>query len=128
MTTVEARIKAKIDGREMAQSLYGAMLPCEGREALWEDGTGADYAESLLKELTSLLPQRRKPEQPEEKLVPIARLGLIVLEYGKHAGKCLDDAPVDYLQWLCGAQERANKQLSAYLNHPEFEARRGHEN
>jgi hypothetical protein len=113
------QIKAKIAGREMAAEL------CEYIGQPWEDGTGADFAESLLRELAERLPKRAKQIEPEEKPLPIARLGATIQNYGQYSGKCYDDIPLSYLDWLCRENERQYKELKAYLTHPELESRRG---
>lgn len=113
----EKRTKAKIAGRKMAAELIGL---CD-----WEDGTGADYAESLLRELKKLLPKREADIETEVKPVPIARLGATVIKFGEHHDKSYDAIPIDYLSWLCGQQEASVKSLRAYLKHPELESRRG---
>lgn len=64
------------------------------------------------------------PEQSTS-LAPIGRLGAVQITFGQHAGKCYDDVPLDYLDWLCGQQENNLASLRAYLKHPEIESRRG---
>ncbi len=117
--TPEQKIKAKVKAREDAKMI---------REMLsWEDGTGHQYAESLLKELRSLLPIREadKPKEPP-KLEPIARLGATVMAYGEFAGQQYDQVPLNRLDWYLQVAERDAKQLRAYLTHPELQSRRPH--
>ena len=113
----EARIQARIDGREAARDLH-AMLVDDNCKP-WVDGTGADYAEALLKELASLLPSRTVREPEPEKPLPLARLAAEVIDFGLHAGKTFDNVPLDYLDWLCRAQEEFLGRLRAYLKHPD---------
>jgi hypothetical protein len=86
---------------------------------------GADYADAFCETLRSLLPQRRKDVVEPKSPPPIARLGAMQIPFGQHAGKCFDDIPLDYLDWLCRSQEDFYRDLRAYLKHPELESRRG---
>jgi len=112
------RIQACIDGRRQAIELFDLLE--------WEDGFGADFAESLLKELAKLLPHRKKDEISVEQPTPIARLGSTLMPFGAYQGKRFDDVPLEYLDWLCRSQEDFYRDLRAYLKHPELTARRGH--
>ena len=112
----ETKIKARIAAREAAK---------EVRELLsWEDGTGADYAESFLSAMRELLPQKKADIPREEKPVPIAMLGAHVIPFGLYARQPFDAVPLEYLDWLCREQEGFYRVLKAYLTHPELESRR----
>lgn len=112
---IAAKVKARKDAAELAELLS------------WEDGTGHQYAESLLSELRKLLPMREadKPKPPPIP-IPIARLGALTMPFGEHCDKPLDDVPLQYLHWLCGRQENFLSGLRAYLRHPELSSRRPH--
>jgi hypothetical protein len=111
------RIEARIAGRKMGTELFG----------LIEGDTSSDpYMESLIDEIRRLSGIRHA--EPEvEKHEPIARLGATEMPFGAHAGKCFDDTPLEYLDWLCRNQEDFYKTLRAYLRHPELESRRAAE-
>jgi len=112
-TRIKAKVKAREDAREIAEMLS------------WGNGTGADYAESFLKELRSRLPVKESAKPPTPLApIPIARLGAVPMPFGEHRDKPLDDVPLQYLEWLCGKQEEFLQGLRAYLKHPELEARR----
>jgi len=96
-----------------------------GKGVPWEDGTGADYAESLLKELAKLLPRRTRDPEENAPLPPIARLGAEKIGFGSYEGTTLDEIPIDYLDWLCRWQEDFQNALKNYLKHPELESWRG---
>lgn len=98
-----AKIKARAAAKEIAQLLE------------WEDGTGADFAESFLKEMRELLPVRRVAEKPKPKEIPFAQLEATVLEFGEHAGKSFAEVPEYYLDWLCREQESFLPKLQSYL-------------
>jgi hypothetical protein len=124
MATTEDRIKAKVSGRNEAASLCELLFLSDGTPP-WADGTGEDFAEAFLAEVQARLPQRREaqPEKPAE--TPIARLGATAMPFGTHNGETFDEVSLEYLGWLCGAQEDFFRQLRAYLKHPELEVRRG---
>lgn len=115
--TPEQKIKAKVKAREDAKMI---------REMLsWEDGTGHQYAETLLKELRSMLPMREadKPKEPQ-KPEPIARLGAAKLHFGQFSGQPLDEIPLERLDWYLNHSEKTVKLLKTYLTHPELASRR----
>lgn len=112
-----ARIKAKVKAREDAQEIAEMLT--------WEDGTGAEYADSFVKELRKLLPAKEASNpSPNPLPIPIARLGALLMPFGEHRDKPLDEVPLDYLHWLCGKQEDFLNGLRAYLMHPELVSRR----
>ena len=108
----EANIKARIAGREKATEMVKLATElvsiCE-----WEDGTGADYAESLLKEMAKLLPKRKQPEP--EKPIPFARLKATVIPTVYYQGNTLGNVPTDYVDRLCREHEDLLKVLKEYL-------------
>lgn len=111
------RIEMRIAGRQMAKQLYEL---CDGPI------TNFHYVDSLVQELKRLA-GLYEPEPVPETRGAIARLGREKMPFGIHADKCLDDVPLEYLDWLCRSQESFYKNLRAYLKHPELESRRSGE-
>lgn len=111
------RIEQRIAGRKMANELFGLI---EGGNAT------RVYMESLIDELKRLA-GIAEPEPATKKHEPIARLGATEMPFGAHGGKCFDEIPLEYLDWLCRTQEGFYKSLRAYLKHPELESRRSGE-
>lgn len=112
----EAVIAARVAGRKAAEEIKPLLE--------WPNNHGADFADGFLSQMRQLLPQRKADAIEPEKPQPIARLGAIEMPFGAHAGKTLDDVPLEYLDWLCRSQEEFYKNLRAYLKHPELESRR----
>lgn len=109
----QERIAARIAGRKAAEEVKGLLS--------WPDNYGADYADAFCETMRKLLPRRRADV---ETLTPVTRLGSTQLEFGMHRGLKFDEAPLEYLQWLCGAQEDFLKVLRLYLKHPDLERHR----
>lgn len=109
------RLKTKLRGGKLALELFGLIAdePYEVRRSI---------AEAFRIAVCGKQPE--KPPEAPEPLEPIARLGSIYLEFGWQNGKCFDDIPLDYLEWLCGKTEDTAKHLKAYLTHPELPGRR----
>lgn len=120
----EARIKIRIIARNDAAEHYEMLMLSDGTPP-WFDGHGADYAEAFLEKLAELLPKRRVAVPQPAKSVPLERLGSTLLLYGQHKGKTFDETPIEYLDWLCRANEDMAKDLRDYLTHPEIKIRRG---
>jgi hypothetical protein len=119
----EKRVKARKHARDEAQGAFDMIHLIDGTPP-WPDGYGADWAEAFLEKLAELLPKRRVSEPEPEKPIPIARLGGKVMVFGQHNGKCFDDIPLDYLDWVCAKSEDFVKEVRAYLTHPDLESRR----
>lgn len=115
----EAKIKARVHGREIADVLSDMAIS----EMKPHTGHGADFAEAMLERLHDLMPKRRCTA-PTDTIEPVARLGQTVIRFGSHCGKKFDQIPLDYLDWLCGEQEDFLKGLRAYLKHPALKEHR----
>jgi uncharacterized protein (DUF3820 family) len=54
---------------------------------------------------------------------PEARaFGQQVLSWGKHAGRTIDEVPLDYLVWLAGQEDEFRRELRRYLASPRIDA------
>lgn len=113
----ETAVAARVSGRKAAEQVTPLLE--------WPNNHGADFADGFLSQMRHLLPQRAADVVLPEKPLPIARLGGTKIPFGQYNGKNFDDAPLDYLDWLCRSQEEFYKSLRAYLKHPELQARRG---
>lgn len=111
-----AQIGARVAGRKAAREIFELLQ--------WPDGFGADFADGFVDEIRDMLPKRRIEPVPPEKSLPIARLGATRIPFGQYKDQTFDEAPLDYLDWLCRSQEEFYKDLRAYLKHPEVESRR----
>ena len=107
--------------RRVAGSLYAVELMQLVKSSDLED---ADYMDGFLDRLNRDFGQQEIEDVGDVKPIPIARLGSIVMPFGQHQGKCFDDVPLEYLDWLCRSQEEFYRDLRAYLKHPELESRR----
>lgn len=112
-----ARVAARKAGRAAAAELIGLLDPPVGH--------GADYAEALVEELRSRLPRRRNHVPTEPAPPPFAAVRNVRIPFGKYVGKRLDEAPLEYLDWLLRSQEGFHHALRAYLNHEAVERERG---
>jgi hypothetical protein len=110
----EARIKARVAGRETAEVLSDMAL----EEIKSHPNHGADFAEAMIERLDALMPKRAGQRVADPATQPVARLGQTVIRFGSHCGKKFDQIPIGYLDWLCGEQETFLKELRAYLKHP----------
>jgi len=115
-------IEARMAGRHMASVLHDLitedfhdLIVEDGNP--WKNGTGADYAESLLRELAKLLPHRKLDN---EELQPLSRLGAVTIKFGLHKGEPYSNIPIGYLDWLMKSSEDSVKSLRAYLTHPDL--------
>lgn len=117
----EARIKARVAGRSDAEEVHESLLNLVSETF---PGHGADYAEAFIDRMKELLPSRPSQQPKPDTIVPFARLGATKMPFGAHTGQTFDEAPIDYLDWLCYSQEDFYKTLRAYLTHPECESRR----
>ncbi len=104
-------IQAKVAARKLAPQLVSL---CE-----WEDGTGINFAETLLTEMAKLLPRRQQPAAQPKQQLTYAHLANLPMPFGTHQGKNLADIPTDYLDWRCRNHEDFYKILKQFLNHPE---------
>ena len=112
---VERRLRSKVAGRTAAREVFGLLA--------WEDGTGADYADSFLDEMRKLLPERRQPDPPKE--ISQAALNKTKIPFGQYKDQPLEDIPLDYLDWLCRSQEDFYYRLRMYLRLADGTAREG---
>lgn len=110
------RVAARVAGRAAASEVIDLLS--------WPDGYGADYADAFVEVIRAMMPMRQDKIVEPPKLTPIARLGATKIEFGLHAGKSLDDIPLEYLDWLCRANESLTREIKEYLQHPELEGRR----
>ena len=110
-----SRIASRVRGREVVAELL-SLLDADVRD-------DPNAMEAIVESLEAFT-NRNNPKTPEPTVEPIARLGAMLLPFGKHVGKRFDDVPLDYLDWLCREQEGFYKTLRAYLKHPELESRR----
>lgn len=114
MSLDEKRVTARVAGRQAARDLFDLL-------AVPED-YGVEYAEALLSEFRSMLPQRPAEPTATVKGTPLPVLRAIQFPFGAHRGKRFDDVPLSYLEWLLSEQEGFHKLLREYLNHPEIVA------
>ena len=108
--------------RRVAGSLYAVELMQLVKSSDLED---ADYMDGFLDRLNREFGQQEMSDVADVNPLPIARLGRTVIDFGGHKGKCFDDIPLAYLDWLCRTQGEFYRDLRAYLTPPEWEARRG---
>ena len=108
-------LKRRVEG-----SLYAVELMQLVNSSDLED---ADYMDGFLDRLNREFGQQEINDVADAKPIPIARLGAITMPFGQHQGKCLDEVPLEYLDWLCRSQEDFYRDLRAYLKHPELKAR-----
>lgn len=120
----EARIKARVHGRNVADEVFGMI----GGDLSMHVGHGADFADALIEGLQSLLPHRKSISVEAPKEIPIARLGATEMPFGEYMGHNFDGTPLDYLDWLCRTQEKFYAGLRAYLKHPELNSHRSTQN
>lgn len=106
--------------RRIAGSKYGVELMSLISEEHLVDQIYMQGLVDRIERLAFLL----KPSKTTAKLIPIARLGGMPIQFGQYANKTLDEIPLDYLDWLCNSSEVTAKTIKEYLNHPELEARR----
>lgn len=116
----EQRVISRINGRNMAGEIVKARLLNDA------DFADRDYMEAFVEELKRV--SGHWVETPElVKHQPIARLGSHVLDYGEFRGRCLDDIPLERIDWYLRKAEENAKILGAYMTHPELESRRSAE-
>lgn len=108
------RIERRIAGRLAAVEVAG----CLGSDTACPHFMAA-LIEKLQADCLPSAPVMDAPKPPS-----IAMLGDCRITFGAHAGKSLDEIPIDYLDWLCREQEEFYRTLRAYLTHPDLESRR----
>lgn len=110
-------IRASIRGRHDARTLASLLNPGDRPQA-WLHG----FIDQLSRELGI---ERDPAPSPAKAHPPISQLGGRLLSFGEYAGQPLDEIPLDRLDWYLAKSEETRRLLTAYLNHPELEARRG---
>lgn len=67
-----------------------------------------------------------KPTQPEWETVPLPALSKMRVMFGRYQGRCFEDVPLEYLDWLVGQEWFTGKALvyvQQYLSNPSVATR-----
>lgn len=117
---VADKIQDRIQGRKAAEEVWQLAEDL----GLVTEGDSPILLESFFAELKKLA-GIREDTVIEKEVVPIKRLAATQVPFGKYYNLPFDKVPLEYLDWLCKSQEDFNKQLSAYLKHPDLASHRG---
>lgn len=102
------RIVERIEGRSFADNV---MVEYAIKKA------SLPFRESFCERMfDELVPKEPRPK-PGDK--PLGYLQEVVMPFGEYKGFAMSEVPLDYLEWLCRANEDFYKHLRAYLRHPD---------
>lgn len=104
----QERLRLRAEGRETARTV----LEILGTPSIHRDDP---WAEAFVDELRSNLLTKRVKEEGIVRQRTLSALKEYVIQFGSHNGKCLDDIPRDYLEWLLSATEETREMVSQYL-------------
>lgn len=98
------RLKNRVDGRRAAREIRALV-----------ESDNPDFADAFLEEMRLLLKPDAVKQETTDRQRKLSELKFHVLNFGVHAGQCLDDMPRDYLEWLLGVSEETVGIISQYL-------------
>jgi uncharacterized protein (DUF3820 family) len=98
------RLQQRVNGRNQAIAVMD-LITLESPHAI----------AAFFEELNDRLRPEKIAVEREQRRRKVSELKAVELNFGKHAGKCLDDIPRDYLHWLASSNEDTLATINEYL-------------